>query len=157
MFCSKCGKQIDYDASVCNECAGIIKPPALKTEQKPKEISLYAKYKQATAKGSMTTGLKGAGLSVVFGLIGIIVYLFALPRMMNGMVLLLGWFLLIISLVFDLIGLSNGISSIKAFIHEGKMKRTRPVPMLLLGIIGIQIAATVLLCLQIFLFSYLFL
>ena len=81
MFCTKCGKKIDYNATVCNECAngntffvseenGNADPPYL-TYQDNNNVEFQEPMTVAKrSKGSRTEGLGVAISSVIFGFFG---------------------------------------------------------------------------------------
>ncbi len=81
MFCTKCGKKIDYDAIVCNECAN--GNTFFVNEENSKADTSYLTYQDDNnvefqepmtvakrPKGSRTEGLGGAIGSVIFGFFG---------------------------------------------------------------------------------------
>ena len=135
MFCTKCGKQIDYNSTVCNECARAEnsffdasqqyntypQPPIVEPTPEPK-------------KGSRMVGFGGALTSAILGEIaaafGIIAFLFSF---VSGDLLGFCAFFVIGAIVMGIIAIVKGAKSIKVF----RESSPKPIATLILGLVGI--------------------
>ena len=153
MYCPKCGKWIDYQADVCNECkaAGNYQP---NYEPHPnyQQQAPYGFYQQPQAFNAPVStepdptnrsyGIGKAVVSLVFGIISIFCSMYAWAC---SLVLYYGTggaalVLFLISLPFTIIGLIFGISSIKCF-KRRKATCAKNIPTLVLGIVGLAESA----------------
>ncbi len=139
MYCTKCGKQIDYDADVCNECS-----VAENAQQEVKDESAYSPFEEAVAPapadadnrmfgfGKALASTIIATFNVIFSVITIILSV-EIPE--AGIVLfLMGVAMCALSLIF-------GIQSICTFKKRCKENCAKPIPALVLGIVGIATSA----------------
>ena len=163
MFCTKCGKQIDYNSTVCNECARAEnsffdasqqyntypQPPIVEPTPEPK-------------KGSRMVGFGGALASAILGEIaaafGIIAFLFSVGGFVDALTAamladgaaafeeiaflfnfvsgdLLGFcaFFVIGAIVMGIIAIVKGAKSIKVF----RESSPKPIATFILGLVGI--------------------
>ncbi len=147
MYCRKCGKFITYDAEVCNECKlaeeqnqanfGAQTEPiyyATPVEQQPQPMN----------EGSVTTSL---GKGIASAILAFIAYIFS--AMALGAVAAaielgggigIGVVLLMFTLGTGIPGLVMGIKAIKVFVAEKNAGRRKPIPTLILGIVGTAFA-----------------
>ena len=151
MYCSKCGKQIDYDAPICLECTAMIAMQS-REEKKQDDITLptvnpapIRPTEQETPKteeapkpsrGKRTAGLVKAILANVSPYAGYFIFIFALSFTFSTAiesvgVLGIGFVLFIASCV---VGVIFGIQSIKRFTRARKLGDPAPIPTLILGI-----------------------
>ena len=153
MYCTRCGKKIDYDALICNECAaasGIAQsaqpaqPPVQPTAQ-PQPMPTYQQptyqpqarpmpAKPSKPKGSMTYGIGGGIAAAILGFISFIFFYIALAWLAAGAIG--GTVLILVCLVLGIIGLIKGIGAIKDFRASSMVQSTKPIPTLVLGIVG---------------------
>ena len=138
MFCSKCGKQIDYNSTVCNECARAEnsffdasqqyntypQPPIVEPTPEPK-------------KGSRMVGFGDALTATILGDIaatfGMIPFLFIFGGVASGAILGFGIFFVIGAIVMGVIAIVKGAKSIKVF----RESSPKPIATFILGLIGI--------------------
>lgn len=161
MYCKRCGKFIDYEADICNECAAeqnaAIQAEAFGTQPQVKE-------------GSMKTGLGRAIAAAILGTVALLFIEIALVIMEMGSMDLYfesdlfyaaeamvevgaGMFvLLILAAGCAIPSLILSIKSIKTFKAEGAQGRVKPIPTLVLGIYGVVNAAASLLCVALLMF-----
>ena len=161
MYCKRCGKFIDYEADMCNECAAeqnaAIQADAFGVQPQVKE-------------GSMKTGLGKAIAAAILGTVALMFIEIALIIMEMGSMDLMfesdlyyaaeamvevgaGMFvLLILAAGCAIPSLILSIKSIKTFKAEGAEGRVKPIPTLVLGIYGVVNAAASLLCVVLLMF-----
>ena len=143
MYCKRCGKFIDYQADICNECAGVAQNVAAPVEyqqtacepQQPEEM-----------QGSVTTGLGKAIASVILGTVGqffIGIALGLLSAQLGGAGVAL--VLAMMGIGMSIPALIMGISSMRCFFEEKNAGRKKPIPTLIIGIYGMANAAMCLL------------
>ena len=73
MFCNRCGKEIDYNATVCNEC--------LEQERRARGNNIppaTPPYPAKEKEGSVMTGFGKALISVILSVAGVMFAVFAL-------------------------------------------------------------------------------
>ena len=147
MFCSKCGKKIDYDAVVCNECSGNqsffveeVKNPVV--EEKPKTS-------RSLGIGNAISGAVLGYVAVIFSAIGMCYSIFGVIAFLVGIaegpedILMVGGAFLAIGVVFGLVGLIMSIVSLKkgiASIKLVKKSSPKPIATLVLGIVSVDYA-----------------
>ena len=142
MFCTKCGKQIDYNSTVCNECVRAEnsffdasqqyntypQPPIVEPTSEPK-------------KGSRMVGFGGALTAAILGDIaaafGMIPFLFIFGGVASGAILGFGVFFVIGAIVMGIIAIVKGAKSIKVF----RESSPKPIATFILGLVGIVGAA----------------
>ena len=167
MFCRKCGKEIDYEASFCKECEekflsmkeetpifSIAETNNSKTEEvffsSPK---VELKKEEQPDRGSRSDGLKKAItsailgecailLAVLLGMYSIIFLEFGMMSMMSiynwkGIILCLFAIGLLAMNIPAYLSLRYGIQAIKCFIRAVKEQRAKPVATLVCGIYGV--------------------
>ena len=142
MFCTKCGKQIDYNSTVCNECARAENSFFDASQQ-------YNTYPQPpiveptpeSKKSSRMVGFGGALTSAILGEIaatfGMIPFLFIFGGVASGAILGFGIFLVIGAIVMGIIAIVKGAKSIKVF----RESSPKPIATFILGLVGIVGAA----------------
>lgn len=148
MFCSKCGKQIDYDAKICNEC--------LAAEQAANE-SASAPVNQVVEpapqqNGSVMTGFKGALTSVILSIIAsffigltsgwileAVEELETSGRVANSTegLLFAGIVFCVIAMILSIPSIILGAKSIKVFKKEKLLGNKKPIPALVMGIYSV--------------------
>lgn len=164
MYCKKCGKKLDYESDICNECAQndefFSAEPIIEPAPQPQPAPVYAEPVAAPAPAAPIDptntrkyGIGKAITSIILGFVGYIIsYLvltvitsimeetgtveFVSPAMM---------FLVLVSLGLAIPSLILGIKSIVTFIKRAKGGYVKPIPTLILGIIAVNLAACVLL------------
>ena len=148
MYCSKCGKQIDYESTVCAECVAKMANKAGESAPSADVAPVVAAAPEVThviaasapqantrmlgfGKALASTILSFASIFlVIFSLVSIATFLFGL-----------GIFLLLASIAAIVISIIFGIKSIKTFIVAKKAGTGTPVATLVLGINGLVTAA----------------
>ena len=136
MYCSKCGKEIDYDALVCRECAQAV--PA-----------------DATSRGRNNPRMRGFGKALTAAIVGVIGYLLAFysfacvcvaGESSDEYLAIVALVLAVLSIGMAIISFVFGLKSIRLFgaVSAGT---PRPIGTLILGIVGIFCAAISLLLL----------
>ncbi|MBQ3064494.1 MAG: hypothetical protein IJC99_06840 [Clostridia bacterium] len=139
MYCSKCGKQIDYNATVCNECSAV--------------GGGYYDYGTAPAAAPAqpatpvpSTRMVGFGKAlagVIVGFVGIYMAVFA---MIVGMIFpVVGVVLNMIGIALGILSLVFGVQSIKTFKALKNGPGGSPIATLVLGIAGTVFAGFTLL------------
>ena len=132
-YCSKCGKQIDYDAVMCYECA------SADLSTYTQQYDSVPEIQSTPAPQKSKAGLASAIISLVLGIISVcpaafsyaISYVCLELETGDAFVFLLAAFLAIVAIVMGAISLILGISAILAFkkVPAGTKK---PVPSLIL-------------------------
>ena len=149
MYCRKCGKQIDYDADFCHECARQELYESLNgtSEEKSDQTTLTA-----SNEGSIKTGLGKAIASAILSVVSIIFVMIAYIAALGAMVAYEEGFdsvaLTGVAVSFSLltvaaavIALIFGIKSINCFRTEKKAGRKKPIPTLIIGISSLAVVA----------------
>ncbi len=155
MRCMKCGKELDHDGNICDECLknGVvfeelteIVPVEVVDEPVPQNVNAPVKQ-----QGDRMHGFAKALLSTIFGNLSVFLmssvlstlsmneimeeagasYTVSWPNILIG---LHGIVLMIISMVF-------GVRSIKTFIADKEAGRVKPIATLVCGIIGVVASA----------------
>ena len=148
MFCTKCGKKIDYDAVVCNECVRAesffveeVKNPVV--EEKPKTS-------RSLGIGNAISGAVLGYVALIFSAIGMCYSIFGVMAFTIGIaegpedILIIGETFFAIGVVFGLVGLIMSIVSLKkgiASIKLVKKSSPKPIATLVLGIVSVDYAA----------------
>ena len=164
MYCRKCGKQIDYDAEFCKDCQEMesffaepkeYSPQWQTMAQAPVQPALEGNKKEGFGKALTSTILGGIAYFIIMIAYGII--LAAAEEISDG-----GYnyyetheelmFAVGVAVVFMLISLAVaipslilGIKSIKCFFRQKRAGKVKPVPTLVLGIVGTVMSSMVLL------------
>ena len=155
MYCRKCGKQIDYDADFCHECARQELYESLNgtAEEKSDQTTLTA-----SNEGSIKTGLGKAITSAILSVVSIIFVMIAYIAALGAIVAYEEGFysatptnvavLTSVAVNFSLltvaaavIALIFGIKSINCFRTEKKAGRKKPIPTLIMGISSLAVVA----------------
>ena len=136
MYCTKCGKQIDYDAEVCNEC---------KAAETARNENDYNPFEEPpigvpTDADNRMFGFGKALASTIIAVVNLIFSFIAMAVSLEepdaGIVLILmGIAMFVVSLIF-------GIKSITTFKRRCRENCAKPIPTLILGIVGIVVSAT---------------
>ena len=178
MYCSRCGKEIDYDARFCVDCAKEIAYESALAQSRAKEAKAakaeavnesvanqapaYVVPVARPAGSANSTPVSSDPNEAKFGLgkaIGSLV--------MSNVAVFLSYisifaaiaspgfamFLLFASLPLAIISLVQGIKSIKAFTSRSRAGYKKPVVTLVLGIIGLATAALALIIFIIYFFA----
>ncbi len=141
MYCSKCGKQIDYQATVCNEC-------------KAAEAAATGGYYYAGPTGTpvtpvtpvQSTRMVGFGKALAGTILGFVGVYFAAFAMVFAMLSpVAGVVLNIFGLTLGILSLVFGIQSIKTFKALKNGAGGSPIATLVLGIAGTVFAGFTLL------------
>ena len=149
MYCNKCGKEIE-NGVLCEECAVIEMPCAEASDEAPvKEAEVTDPVKTIPFACEQNTNpfpepqnrMFGFGKALTSTILSIVGFIFVYIAMILSMVergaglplIFLSMPLLIIPLIF-------GILSIKVFM-ERKSTCAKPIPTLILGIVGLSTAA----------------
>lgn len=160
MFCNRCGKQIDYDATVCNECLQeerrrMEEAQRVNAEHNANPTPYPAKEKE----GSVMTGFGKALASTIMGFVGEV---FVIIALYCGLILLgvstdpslvstfeFEYFLgvaimtVLISVGLAIASLILGVKSLKLALAEKKEGRKFPIPTMVLGICGMCFAVAI--------------
>ena len=122
MFCSKCGKQIDYNAVVCNECSGN-QSFFVEEVQKP-TVEEKPKTSRTLGIGNAIAGAVLGYVALIFSAIGMCYSIFGVIAFIIGMTegpedtLIVGGAFFAIGVVFGLVGLIMSIVSLKKGINN---------------------------------------
>lgn len=159
MYCTRCGKQINYDSPICAECveqlraekaaeeaaeavteevresetAGENVAPETAAEQPREQLP---RYSAAPVAPSGSPVMRGFGNGLASAILGFVAYIFGflaiaiLEEWGNGALLLLALPATVVSIVL-------GICAIKTF--ASSTARPRPIPALVLGISGVSL------------------
>ena len=148
MFCSKCGKQIDYDAVVCNECSGN-QSFFVEEVQKP-TVEEKPKTSRTLGIGNAIAGAVLGYVALIFSAIGMCYSIFGVIAFIIGIaegpedILMIGETFFAIGVVFGLVGLIMSIVSLKkgiASIKLVKKSSPKPIATLVLGTVSVDYAA----------------
>lgn len=141
MFCSKCGKKIDYDALVCRECAA------------PQEATLAPEVKTAEPKVKSTRWL-GLGGAITATLIGLASWVFVSVMVLGfvtgavGLMISVG----LVALALALSSVAGGLEAIKIWDATRREGKPAPVATSILSIASFANATAVLLFITVFTF-----
>ena len=130
MYCKKCGKELDQEVELCEECkAKEAEAPVAETPDQPVTPAPAADY------NPRMEGFKPALTGAIFATVSVIL------ASVGGVLLYSGWFGAIIGLLFiaaacvlGVPALILGIRSIKVFVHQKNAGQPVPVATLILGI-----------------------
>ena len=147
MFCSKCGKKIDYDAVVCNECSGnqsffveeVQKPTV---EEKPKTSRSLGIGNAISGAVLGYVALIFSAIGMCYSIVGVIAFIIGIAEGPED-ILIIGGAFLAIGVVFGLVGLIMSIVSLKkgiASIKLVKKSSPKPIATLVLGIVSVDYA-----------------
>lgn len=137
MYCNKCGKYIESDETLCPECKqvqqNVSTPNVVVIEQQATPIT-YA------AAPSNKPGVISLVLSMV-GLVGIFIAAFSIGFESVGLMV----FASAVVITGFVISLVQGIKAIKSFIYTCKNKLKKPIAGFIMGIVGLETSAIVIL------------
>jgi len=157
MYCTKCGKQIDYDALVCKECCEKEREALLSsTETETAEEKAQAYYSPvptapaasnesasyaAADNGEMypdpDNRMFGFGKALTATILGFVGFLFSyIGLIFTAIIPAVGIVFFVISAAPSIISVIFGISSIKCFARR-KSHCAKPIATLILGIAGL--------------------
>lgn len=164
MYCSRCGKQIDYDAIVCNECRAKEEAEKLASQNQTAEQPVSApavpvqpaqgfyQQAQATCEQPLDDGKGKAIAGVVMGGIAAFLSIFAIYITM--IYFAVGFVVFCIpTIVLGILAVVNGAKSIKQFTYVKNHGGSKPVGTLVMGIISLALGVEALLCAIIGFFS----
>lgn len=155
MFCTRCGKEIDYDASICRECeAELIKEAGMTSATAQQEIAAQP-VELEQPKGSRKEGFGGALAATILGWLGYFVSCINLGVTLGALGELsvaydpeiaavfagIIWVINVVCLGLSVPGLILGIKSMKCFFRAKNEGRVKPIATLILGIVGVAGAA----------------
>ena len=159
MYCSKCGKQIDYESTVCAECvakmANNAEVTAPAAEATPAVVTAPEVSHVIAASPEVNTRMLGFGkalASTIISFVSIFFMVFSIAAI-GSMMFGLGIFLLLATVAAVVVSIIFGIKSIKNFVVAKKAGTGVPVATLVLGINGLATAAFCALYLIIFGFA----
>ncbi len=160
MYCTRCGKQIDYDAIVCNECLekeklekdSQIETEAPKAEQEYREVPRYqynVPEEEAEALSDTSNprmfGFGKALTSTILGFVGWIVSYIALivcaVAISEDDAIAAGLVLNLLASGLSVPSLILGIKSVIGFKSRASRGAVKPIPSLILGIVGLSFSA----------------
>ncbi len=129
MYCTKCGKQLDHDGTLCDDC---------RNEELiygSSEVDSYVEEVSAQ-NGSRMFGFGPALTSTILGFIGMILSMVALAMTeeYDAIVSIVVMFFIIPPFI---IGLVFGIKSVKKFVAACKEDHVKPIPAFVLGLVGL--------------------
>lgn len=133
MFCSKCGKQIDYEATVCHECRG-----AEKTAESGYYYADAATYAPTEPVAPVeSTRMVGFGRALTATILGFVAYVLSLIGLALFVLPVAGLVLSTMSLAMGIVSLVLGVQSIKTFKALKNGPGGSPIATLILGIVGV--------------------
>lgn len=155
MYCTRCGKQIDYDASICRECEAEMAAKATVTDTYAAEQVTQPVQQPVQPAGSRMEGFGGALRSAIFATIAVILsivtYVLCVADLaisstpgMEGAASSTGvpfLFFMLTTIGMIIPALIKGIDAIKCFKREKSAGRLKPIATLILGIAGVSAAA----------------
>ncbi|MBE6595738.1 MAG: hypothetical protein E7644_08070 [Ruminococcaceae bacterium] len=143
MYCTKCGKEMDYDATVCRECqqaetAEVLTPIIESIDPAPRRNPRMRGFGKALASAIVGfVGMYCAVFFYIFGMVGIGIHAESGAPLGTSIVSTI--VLELISLIPAVIALVFGIRSIKVF-RATPADQPKPIPTLVLGIVGVASA-----------------
>ena len=162
MYCYKCGKKIDYNSIICNECLrgesffGAEAVNSSASEQPSLNNELSLNNQPSDAISSQKKGLKGAISAAVVSYVSLIFNLCGLVLMWNGVIFasinygaysetflfygltygIAGLIFAIAGIVPSIIGFCKSLRSIKIV----RQSRPKPIATLVLGLYGLDMS-----------------
>lgn len=137
MYCTKCGKELDHDGTLCDDC---------RNEELIYGDNAVDSYVEEVfaQNGSRMSGFGKALTSTILGFIGIILSMVALAMAeeYDAIVSIIVMFFIIAPFI---IGLVFGIKSVKRFVAACKEDQVKPIPAFVLGLVGL-VEATIIVC-----------
>ncbi len=153
MYCTRCGKEIDYEATICKECeCELLMEEKARKEAKEAEV-VMVDYVSREPKGKVTDGLGKAIAASIVGGVGFIFSYMALIFVDLAIIdyytyeslVGIAVFLSMLSIGAGIVSLIFGIKSIKFFINAKNQGRVKPIPTLVLGIAAVSLSPMTLL------------
>lgn len=165
MYCRRCGKKMEYDGDICNECnsfdsffeAPKQETPQVTYTQNTYSQSSYSQPSKPAQRGSVMEGFKKALAATIMSTFAYVFVLIAseIITASGSYDEMLGTIpLFIITLGLSIPSLIMGISSIKLFKEQKELGRVKPIPALILGINAVVNSAFGLLFSVIFLLMF---
>ncbi len=148
MYCTRCGKQIDYDSLICKECQQELLKASVERETSSIEQPRTYSTVKPRLTGKVTDGIGNGIGSIIFGVVA--VYLSYLAIVVAAIAVaesyvnefnafaFLSLFINFIAFCAEAVSVAFGVKAIKMFIDAKKQNRVKPVPTLVLGIVGIS-------------------
>lgn len=156
MYCTRCGKQIDYDAPLCLECTAEIAAEA-KTKQESAQPEVKAtpvaepvvnpapqpapqptpqpQAKPDTSKEGLGKAISSLILGLCVPVLGGVALGLMLSELVGG-----GVFFALVAAALGIVSILNGVASIKTFKNVVGQGNRAPIATLILGISGIVFA-----------------
>lgn len=151
MYCTKCGKQIDYDATVCHECAASAKEPE-KAAAGGYGFADEMGYTYAPASAPQyaaapveSTRMVGFGKALTATILGFVGYIFAIVAFVLFALPVGAIVLALMSIALGVVSLVFGVQSIGTFKRLKNGPGGSPIATLILGIAGTVFAGLTLL------------
>lgn len=146
MYCSKCGKQIDYNALVCKECENA-EMISVETEPKPYVQPIIGNRKEGFRHALISTIV--GSITFFLSLIALSVASVALEEYANSLfynnfhkgISTVSTVLAFLCIGGAIPALILGIMSIRCFICAKNEGRAKPVATLVCGIVGVVMSA----------------
>lgn len=153
MYCTKCGKLIDGDASLCPECEAKAKakveadsaPQSATAQNTTVYTAPPQPAPQQTSVDPTNSVMYGFGKALTSTILGLIGYFFAIiayyGSIGSGMAvressIVLYVLMTLLSIPFFILSIIFGPKSIKAFVAQKNAGKKKPIPALVLGIVG---------------------
>ena len=130
MYCKKCGKELDQEAELCEECkAKEAEAPVAETPAQPVAPAPAADY------NPRMEGFKPALTGAIFATVAVIVAAIASALLYSGWFgAIIGILFLAAAVVLAVPALILGIRSIKVFVNQKNAGQPVPIATLILGI-----------------------
>lgn len=145
MYCTKCGKWIDYEATVCNECRAAEEVASAAAENREAEPrpDVSDMFTPAPFEIDPKNRMFGFGKALTSAILGFFGFLFSYIALVAGIIEPgAGIVLFILGLPPTIISIIFGIQSIKAFKKRSANGCAKPIATLVLGIHGVALGAT---------------
>ena len=167
MYCRRCGKKMEYEGDICNECnsfdsffeAPKQETPQVTYTQNTYSQSSYSQPSKPAQRGSVMEGFKKALAATIMAVFASAFFMVAceivsasgnyIEETMSTCIPLF-----IIALGLSIPSLIMGIASIKLFKEQKELGRKKPIPALILGINAVVNSAFALLFSVIFLLMF---
>ncbi len=153
-YCSRCGKKISYDSSICRECSR----SASKMKRDDEDVSYFEEDSFVSEDFSDTsseyeapvrdtsTRMKGFPLALTGVILDVVsTIVMGIGIGLYGFFPAVGLIVLMISAIMCLVSVIGGIRSIVTFVKVKRSGGAVPVATLVLGIASIGVAAIILL------------
>ena len=139
MYCTKCGKWISYDATVCNECKAAEAAQNAANNDSLNHVFASSPYGAPADSQNRMFGFGKALTSTILGFVGFIVACIAMVAGIADtttavILFIMGTGMAVVSLIF-------GIQSIFTFKRRSAEGCAKPIATLVLGIVGLSLAA----------------